>query len=150
MLFVLGFYSIEVVDEREEERRETGVVVSNHLSFLDVLVHCAMLDTPSFVAKESAIEVPLFGRFFSFMSCLLVPTRAHERAHSSRTGKQRTVTTAMIERQQRFDRLYEEHATSTVFPLPPLIVFSEGTTTNGVFMRTKHPAWFCPSQSSTC
>lgn len=137
MLFVLGFYHIEVEDERDGEALATGVIVSNHLSFLDVLVHCAILDTPSFVAKESATEVPLFGHFFSFMSCLLVPAHTHQRerggdgAHTLTDVRPGAVTAAMVERQRCFHQPHDESHQGAP-PLPPLVVFSEGTTSNGV------------------
>ncbi|TKY57733.1 Lysophospholipid acyltransferase LPEAT1 [Spatholobus suberectus] len=88
MFFVLGFYWItqsyriprtrienhtttQENNTRSEDMRRTGVIISNHVSYLDILYHMSS-SFPSFVAKRSVAKLPLVGLFSKCLGCVLV------------------------------------------------------------------------------
>eukprot|EP01134_Creolimax_fragrantissima_P003455 CFRG3455T1 len=94
---------------------ECPIIVVNHLSYIDVLV-LMKLYQPSFVAKNSIQYVPLIGAIAKCMQCmfLLAPRSNEEACATPATG----LTQSIVCRAQLND-------------MPPLVVFPEGTTTNG-------------------
>ncbi|KAK6115848.1 hypothetical protein DH2020_008117 [Rehmannia glutinosa] len=68
LLFVFGFYwicetrRVVEVDEQDqsEEVERPGAIVSNHISYIDILYHMSS-SFPSFVAKRSVAKLPLVG-----------------------------------------------------------------------------------------
>ncbi|KAL0391994.1 UNVERIFIED_CONTAM: Lysophospholipid acyltransferase LPEAT1 [Sesamum radiatum] len=90
VLFVFGFYWISetrkgnVVDEQlnseanepahedqSEEVERPGAIVSNHVSYVDILYHMSA-SFPSFVAKRSVAKLPLVGLISPFKNNSLV------------------------------------------------------------------------------
>jgi len=88
-----------------------GIIVSNHVSYLDIPVLMATF-APSFVAKQEVSNVPFIGMMAPCLQCVLVkrqdPVRRHEALE-----------------------IIRKRALSSDQTLPPLVIFSEGTVTNG-------------------
>ncbi|XP_073275710.1 lysophospholipid acyltransferase LPEAT1-like isoform X1 [Primulina huaijiensis] len=87
LLLVFGFYSIretslskDVVGQlnnepasmdQYEELERPGAIVSNHISYIDILYHMSS-SFPSFVAKRSVAELPLVGLISKCLGCVYV------------------------------------------------------------------------------
>ncbi|XP_058069121.1 lysophospholipid acyltransferase LPEAT1-like isoform X2 [Magnolia sinica] len=133
MLFMLGFYWIdefyltssgEDEDIDENERRERfedferpGVIVSNHISYLDILYHISSF-FPSFVAKKSVAKLPIVGFISKCIGCVYVQRESKSTDSKGVSGivKERVLAA----RQNKL--------------APLMLLFPEGTTTNGDFL----------------
>ncbi|RDX63713.1 Lysophospholipid acyltransferase LPEAT1, partial [Mucuna pruriens] len=79
MLFIFGFYWIPesiYTSQKEdkcqpEELERPGVIISNHVSHLDILYHMSS-SFPSFVAKRSVARLPLVGLISKCLGCVYV------------------------------------------------------------------------------
>ncbi|XWS21090.1 hypothetical protein CRYUN_Cryun30bG0025500 [Craigia yunnanensis] len=132
LLFLVGFYWIkethrdsantkensktEGINQSEEEERP-GAIVSNHVSYLDILYHMSS-SFPSFVAKRSVAKLPLIGLISKCLGCVYVQ---RESKSSDSKGVAGVVT----------DRVCEAHQNKSA---PMMMLFPEGTTTNGDFL----------------
>ncbi|TKY75135.1 Lysophospholipid acyltransferase LPEAT1 [Spatholobus suberectus] len=129
MLFVFGFYwipesfsahpnSVSQEDKHQpEELGRPGVIISNHVSYLDILYHMSS-SFPSFVAKRSVARLPLVGLISKCLGCVYVQ---RESKSSDFKGVSAVVT----------DRIREAHQNESA---PLMMLFPEGTTTNGEFL----------------
>ncbi|KAJ3696361.1 hypothetical protein LUZ61_000066 [Rhynchospora tenuis] len=118
MLFVFGFYWIVVEDRSNNEHVERpGAIVSNHVSYVDILYHMSS-SFPSFVAKASVAKLPLVGLISKCLGCIYVQ-------RESKTSDSKGVSGAVIERVQ------EAHQNKNC---PMMLLFPEGTTTNGEYL----------------
>lgn len=121
MLFTFGFYWIhetrlEFSNESEETERP-GVIVSNHVSYVDILYHMSSF-FPSFVAKRSVAKLPLVGLISKCLGCVYVQ---RESKSSEVKGVAGIVT----------ERIIEAHQNKLS---PMMMLFPEGTTTNGDYL----------------
>nr|XP_024389057.1 lysophospholipid acyltransferase LPEAT1-like isoform X3 [Physcomitrium patens] len=136
MLFIFGFYYIPVSyrtsatqnlhlgledseesKESEEKKSEfvrPGAIVSNHVSYLDILYHMSA-SFPSFVAKRSVARLPLVGLISKCLGCVYVQREYKSSDHKGVSG-------VVLERLQ---------AAHNDLKAPGLLLFPEGTTTNG-------------------
>lgn len=133
MLFVFGFYwiheSYQPIDlngnsnnehgskEQAEELERPGAVVSNHISYLDILYHMSF-SFPSFVAKRSVAKLPLVGLISKCLGCVYVQ-------RESKSPDFKGVSGVVNE------RIRESHHNKSA---PIMLLFPEGTTTNGDFL----------------
>ncbi|XP_024027756.1 lysophospholipid acyltransferase LPEAT1 isoform X2 [Morus notabilis] len=128
MLFVFGFYWInetyripeydsKSAAESEEEPGRPGAIVSNHVSYVDILYHMSS-SFPSFVAKRSVAKLPLVGLISKCLGCVYVQ---RESKSSDFKGVAAVVT----------ERAREAHENENA---PMMMLFPEGTTTNGDFL----------------
>lgn len=133
MLFVLGFYRInytyrnpDVVEKltkqsedknQHEEPERPGAIISNHVSYLDILYHMSA-SFPSFVAKRSVAKLPLVGLISKCLGCVYVQ---RESKSSDFKGVSGVVT----------ERVREAHQHKSA---PMMMLFPEGTTTNGDYL----------------
>ncbi|CAN1835834.1 Lysophospholipid acyltransferase LPEAT1 [Linum perenne] len=141
MLFVLGFYwiseSFRDLDEQEKSPPQDksssqdqaegknqsqpperpGAIVSNHISHVDILYHMSSSFT-SFVAKRSVAKLPLVGLISKCLGCVFVQ---RESKSSDFKGVAGIVT----------ERIKEAQENPSV---PMMMLFPEGTTTNGDFL----------------
>ncbi|KAL1534880.1 Lysophospholipid acyltransferase lpeat1 [Salvia divinorum] len=133
LLFVFGFYSIsdtsgsgevdgavitESADRNESEVLEGyGAIVSNHVSYLDILYHMSS-SFPSFVAKRSVAKLPLIGLVSKCLGCVYVQ---RESKSSDFKGVSGVIT----------ERVQEAHQNDFA---PKMLLFPEGTTTNGDYL----------------
>ncbi|KFK42481.1 hypothetical protein AALP_AA2G262600 [Arabis alpina] len=138
LLFVYGFYWIhescpnrdsdakatsDEIDEKgegvKEEAERPGVIVSNHVSYLDILYHMSA-SFPSFVAKRSVGKLPLIGLISKCLGCVYVQREAKSPDFKGVSG---TVN----------ERVREAHRNKSA---PTIMLFPEGTTTNGDYLLT--------------
>eukprot|EP00252_Welwitschia_mirabilis_P019784 TRINITY_DN467_c0_g1_i1.p1 TRINITY_DN467_c0_g1~~TRINITY_DN467_c0_g1_i1.p1 ORF type:complete len:421 (-),score=57.46 TRINITY_DN467_c0_g1_i1:537-1799(-) len=140
LLFNFGFYWIKVnhrvpsagswshegnlVKEVEENDADAdgnayrpGAIISNHVSYLDILYHMSA-SFPSFVAKRSVAKIPLVGLISKCLGCVYVQ-------RESKTSDFKGVSGIVVERLQA--------AHSNKFA-PMMMLFPEGTTTNGEYL----------------
>lgn len=131
VLFVsFGVYSIHTEkrpfsDEVPRQPESTGkayVIVANHLGYIDVLVLLCKFKG-SFVAKGELESTPIIGGLARALQCMFV-----RKGHS--------LTAQLIARVQSTYRCHEKRATCTGCPscMSKLVIFPEGTTTNGTAM----------------
>ncbi|KAK4487766.1 hypothetical protein RD792_001012 [Penstemon davidsonii] len=130
LLFVFGFYwirgtsrSIEVDGQfnnetaprdQSEELERPGAIISNHVSYLDILYHMYYC-FPSFVAKRSVAKLPLIGLISKCLGCIYVQ---RESKSSNFKGVSGVVN----------ERIQVAHQNKYA---PKMMLFPEGTTTNG-------------------
>ncbi|KAK4348746.1 hypothetical protein RND71_031501 [Anisodus tanguticus] len=133
MLFLFGFYwineSYRPIDlndnsnnengskEQAEELERPGAIVSNHISHLDILYHMSS-SFPSFVAKRSVAKLPLVGLISKCLGCVYVQ-------RESKSPDFKGVSGVVNE------RIREAHQNKSA---PIMLLFPEGTTTNGDFL----------------
>lgn len=129
MFFTMGFYwiqethrTVEQLDsksackEQSEEPERPGAIISNHISYLDILYHMSS-SFPSFVAKRSVAKLPLVGLISKCLGCVYVQ---RESKSSDAKGVSGVVT----------ERVIEAHQDN----FAPMMLFPEGTTTNGDYL----------------
>ncbi|VVB11551.1 unnamed protein product [Arabis nemorensis] len=140
LLFVFGFYWIHEsrrdsamdsnskttsseIDQKDEAVKEEperpGVIVSNHVSYVDILYHMSA-SFPSFVAKRSVGKLPLIGLISKCLGCVYVQREAKSPDFKGVSG---TVN----------ERVREAHRNKSA---PTIMLFPEGTTTNGDYLLT--------------
>ncbi|KAE9586764.1 hypothetical protein Lal_00004820 [Lupinus albus] len=129
LFFVFGFYSIthsslnlNPVTEKEDKHQpgdmeRPSVIISNHVSYLDILYHMSS-SFPSFVAKKSVSKLPFVGLISKCLGCVYVQ---RESKSSDSKGVSAVVT----------ERILEAHQNKSA---PLMMLFPEGTTTNGDFL----------------
>lgn len=123
MLFVLGFYWVEVRGRPCKSREARLVTVAPHSTFVDMLYITYAYNAPSAIGKIENIKIPLIGVFLRAAQCVLVD-------RESREGKDR----AMEEMKIRASNPKERH----------FVVFPEGTCTNRRMLITfKRGAFVC-------
>ncbi|KAL5704841.1 hypothetical protein ACHQM5_023212 [Ranunculus cassubicifolius] len=140
MFFVMGFYWTNETDrsiassenkteskEQSDESERPGVVISNHVSYLDILYHMSS-SFPSFVAKRSVAKLPLVGLISKCLGCVYVQ---RESKSSEAKGVSGVVTERIIEAHQ--DKF-----------APMMMLFPEGTTTNGDYLLPFKTGAFLP------
>lgn len=119
-LFLLGFYSIEEDmaslkfhshDTHAAHEQQPCIIVANHISYLEILYFMSTRFCPSFVMKKTCLKVPLVGYVAMKLGGVLVDREGGGETSASEVILQRT----------------REHPASA----QPLLIFPEGTTTNG-------------------
>ncbi|XP_039061709.1 lysophospholipid acyltransferase LPEAT1-like [Hibiscus syriacus] len=132
LLFVAGFYWINETPKDSsssqensknegthvsEENEPPGAIVSNHVSYIDILYHMSS-SFPSFVAKRSVAKIPFVGLISKCLGCVYVQ---RESKSSDFKGVAGVVT----------DRVHKAHQNKSA---PMMMLFPEGTTTNGDYL----------------
>ncbi|GAB4819331.1 hypothetical protein N2152v2_006377 [Parachlorella kessleri] len=128
-LFCLGFYKVEWIQvepgaaphSRRARRngRSPAAIVSNHCGWSDILVHMSR-SFPAFVARDATKNMPLIGLISQLMGCIYV-NREHKDPSSNGVA-------ALVK---------ERIKAAAEGKLPdsrPLLLFPEGTTTNGEYL----------------
>jgi len=115
---VFAFTSITIHDKRVKDKNgkaeDAPIIVSNHSSLMDILFITAYYDVvPSFVALEWIGELPFIGFIAKSMQSVFV---------NPKKGK-------------GIAKKIQEHADRwEVKGIPPIVIFPEGTTTNGKYL----------------
>ncbi|KAF2299903.1 hypothetical protein GH714_005906 [Hevea brasiliensis] len=103
--------------DQSAEPERPGAIISNHISYLDILYHMSS-SFPSFVAKRSVAKLPLVGLISKCLGCVYVQ---RESKSSDFKGVAGLVT-------ERVREAYQNRSA------PTMMLFPEGTTTNGDFL----------------
>eukprot|EP00798_Chlamydomonas_sp_ICE-L_P008403 gene8403-biopygen12439 len=124
-LLGLGFLSVSWIkldhlDIRKQAETETEapVIVSNHMGWSDILVHMSR-SWPAFVAKEGIDKVPIVGYISQHIGCIYAMRAIKETSKSAAVQLKDRIAAKAID------------PTSSV---RPMLVFPEGTTTNGRYL----------------
>eukprot|EP00798_Chlamydomonas_sp_ICE-L_P013063 gene13063-biopygen2929 len=124
-LFGLGFLSVSWIkldhlDVRKQAKTETEapVIVFNHMGWSDILVHMSR-SWPAFVAKEGIDKVPIVGYISQHIGCIYAMRAIKETSKSAAVQLKDRIAAKAID------------PTSSV---RPMLVFPEGTTTNGRYL----------------
>merc|ERR1719203_2074272 len=96
----------------KEDMNITPVIVSNHISYLDGLVLASTFHVPKVVAKSGSRDVPVMGKLMEEMEVVFVDRGS---------GDSKKATLDAI----------KEHCVQWKTGSRPLLIFPEGTTTNG-------------------
>ena len=121
-----GFWRIPTRGAFEAGRGGAHMVVANHCSVGDVLFAVYAL-APAFLAKAEATRIPYIGAAAAALGCVLVDRRSAASRAAARA--------AIAERAASCDR-----------DAPPLLIFPEGTTTNGLCLITWERGAFAPAR----
>ncbi|XP_047308167.1 lysophospholipid acyltransferase LPEAT1-like isoform X2 [Impatiens glandulifera] len=134
VLFIMGFYWIKEIrrdedvdggltcqgeckDQTDDSGGRQGVIISNHVSYLDILYTTSCF-FPSFVAKKSVAKLPLVGLICKCLGCVFVQ-------RESKSSNVKGVSGVVNE------RIREAHENEDA---PLILLFPEGTTTNGNYL----------------
>lgn len=121
----LRYVSVDNVPVPPPLNPTVPILISNHISYLDVLVLMA-LHTPAFLAKGSIRRVPVIGFLADAWQCLYTSFDDALQSASS-TFPQAHGTAMRI-------RIRQRKMMQNPILWPPLCIFPEGTTTNGRFL----------------
>lgn len=108
--------------------------VSNHVSFVDVLVHMA-LNFPSFVSREETGRTPLVGGIARAMECVFV-RREKVEGSGIDPGNAVRASQELARRARLRAQMVEDGRSDVDVQAPPVVVFAEGTTSNGKQLLT--------------
>ena len=130
-LLFIGFIRVRWIHLGESsspsESRVAGIV-SNHCSWCDILVHMSHF-FPSFVARSKTESMKIVGSISKSMGCLYVERSKTAADDAMKKGQSQGngVSVLVKERMQGMAHGRGEHQR-------PLLLFPEGTTTNGHFL----------------
>ncbi|GIL76376.1 hypothetical protein Vretifemale_5945, partial [Volvox reticuliferus] len=137
VLYCLGFWYIKWVYINADgslsnrppaglEERHFGGYVSNHCSWVDIVLYMSRL-FPSFVAKKDVSTLPLIGPISKSMQCLFVDREARLAMPGVDSGSTGQGTSQLV--RDRMLRKYDEQSAEL-----PMLLFPEGTTTNNRYI----------------
>ena len=116
-----GLRALHVQVEVEGRLPNSGLIVSNHLSYLDILAYSTALPCV-FVSKAEVEEWPIFGRYARWSGSVFV--RRHDRGDAARANVS---------------------VDETLKDGVPVILFPEGTTTDGQRVLRFHSTMLQPA-----
>lgn len=122
-------------------------IVSNHISWCDILLHMSR-SFPAFVARSQTRRMPIVGIISYMMGCLYVDREASARKRGSASGapsadsgstngsagSDSDAAGAQPRVSDAVRRRMDDVATGRLPGARPLLLFPEGTTTNGRFL----------------
>merc|ERR1712113_56623 len=108
----MGTYEPTENSYDEKDMKQTPLLVSNHMCYLDGLVLASVLGVPKIIAKQGTLNTPLLGRFAGEIGVIEVDRSDP----ASRTAA--------------IDAI-QAHVRSWEVGQRPLLLFPEGTTSNG-------------------
>jgi len=130
-LFLLGFLWISVNDEHKAKgRKSPAIIVSNHISFIEILFFLSQEEIPAFVMKKTCNSVPLIGS---------IATQFHGGVQVDNKSVGQRGTEIIRDKVRRMEK---ERRRNPGAYHQPLVIFPEGTTSNGsCFLRFRSGAF---------
>lgn len=116
-----GLRSIDVQLSVEGHRPQRGLIVSNHLSYLDILVYSAAVPCV-FISKADVADWPIFGRYATWAGSVFV--KRHDRSDAARANV---------------------NVGKSLDSGVPVVLFPEGTTTDGSRVLRFHSTMLQPA-----
>ena len=139
IFFIWGFYTmptkeIDIWDfwgDYEPTEQNKGVrspiIISNHVSWMDMFILLIIGESPSFLSKMSVKKIPLVGGY----------AKMHQVIFMDRNNKK--------DRENILGIIQERAEKAVEGKFNPMIIFPEGTTTNGrAMMKFKKGGFFLP------
>ncbi|KAL3639220.1 hypothetical protein CASFOL_017127 [Castilleja foliolosa] len=141
VLFAFGFYWISensrgndedethlnnaetASEDQSKELERPGAIISNHVSYLDILYHMSTFFS-SFVAKRSVAKLPLVGLISKCLGCIYVQ---RESKSSGFKGVSGVVN-------ERIREAHQSESAPKMMLFPESFSPTEGTTTNGEYL----------------
>lgn len=130
ILLASGIYNVEMIhatvkDYESNHRIPDGVdasipapiIVSNHITLLDAIYHTSSRHQPSFLAKKEVMKIPLIGTITRGFQSIFVNRDSRENKNEALTGLR--LRGKLIAEGKK---------------LPPIVIFPEGTSTNGDYL----------------
>lgn len=108
-----------------DDVKQTAILVSNHISYIDAMVLASVFGAPKVLAKAGTLQVPLLGRFAKEIGCIEVD-------RSNRNSRAATLDSIC------------EHSDAWRPGDRPLLLFPEGTTSNGAALLEFKKGAFTP------
>lgn len=109
-----------------QDTKKTSLIVCNHTSYFDMWVLLMIQENPSFLSKSSVAKIPIVG-FFAKMHQTIFLNRADRK-----------------EKSKILEKIEEKANLAAEGKVQPLLIFPEGTTTNGRgMMKWKRGAFVC-------
>ena len=108
LLGVAGFWKVKCIGEPQD----CSIIASTHCSWVDILYFLTAPELPSFVSKAAVKSIPLVGVVARAMQCIFI-----ERTND------RLAAVKEIENRYKNMKIHKG--------FPKLLIFPEGTTTNG-------------------
>lgn len=135
IFFIMGMYSMPTKIFRlndfwanykpVQDVSNPPLIISNHVSYLDMWMLLHLQENPGFLAKMSIRSLPIVGMMAMFHQCIFI--------NRDDPVERERITQSIVERV----KLVEEGK------MKPLLIFPEGTTTNGrALMKFKKGAFF--------
>lgn len=116
-----------VNDKIKEDIRLTPILVANHVCYLDGMVLAGIFGAPKVIAMAGTLQTPVLGTFASEIGVIEVDRRSKD----SRSATMEAIT---------------KHADSWTEGRRPLLLFPEGTTSNGDSMLDFKRGAFVPGK----
>eukprot|EP00298_Acanthocystis_sp_HF-20_P013522 c20393_g1_i1.p1 GENE.c20393_g1_i1~~c20393_g1_i1.p1 ORF type:complete len:230 (+),score=89.62 c20393_g1_i1:51-740(+) len=107
-------FKITHINPENKYKGDVPTIITNHTSFLDPFLLSVYLPLPSFIAKADVANYPIIGGMAKFFNSLFAK-------REEKGGK--GISELISERQKSFKKGYQ-----------PLVIFPEGTTTNGNYL----------------
>jgi len=111
-----------VISSPSDELRPCYTIVSNHLSMLDVFIHLQEFGPLSMLGKGTLSKIPIISIIIEQMNCLLYDHRTKSR---------------LLDMMKEREEIYNKDSSKS-----RLIIYPEGTTTNGKYLITMHRGAF--------
>mmetsp|Transcript_14241 Transcript_14241/g.15920 ORF Transcript_14241/g.15920 Transcript_14241/m.15920 type:complete len:278 (+) Transcript_14241:275-1108(+) len=108
----------EYLGQGYDKEERPCILVSNHTSWVDIVLFMYSKYFPSFVSKEAVGKIPLVKEVGAMLNCYYI------NRESTKETKDKIITD-LIQRQEDIDSGKDKF---------PLIIFPEGTTSNGLKM----------------
>jgi len=131
-LFALGFHWIKTVHTEitahsptyprvnalKNQNRPAPLILSNHVSWVDIFIYMTSLECPGFLAKSDVADYPLVGTIAKGLQAIFVQRESKENRDD-----------VVIKLKQRIKKFEEDPVTTS-----QVLIFPEGTTTNGEYI----------------
>jgi 1-acyl-sn-glycerol-3-phosphate acyltransferase len=164
LLYICGFYFINVVGDIPNKKSKKScccpkIIVSNHLSNIEIL-HLLTLPfydsttgnsvLPVFVTKESVFNIPFIGAITKDVLGSIGVSRTKRNSNGTHTNN---LTEQIIDRVNNCndndndndnDNENDSTGTTGTGPTGPIVIFPEGTTTNGTCLIEFKTGAFVP------
>ncbi|GAB5364731.1 hypothetical protein AAMO2058_000995200 [Amorphochlora amoebiformis] len=144
-LFCFGVWNIREVGTPYDSKKETVVIVSNHIGIHEILWFFSLY-TPGFVAKSGVSKVPIIGPICKALGSVFVYRKADRKIKKIKKNSEndRKKPPLVDEKNENKKSATEAMISMLSQKGKKLCIFPEGTTTNGLQMLKFRSGAFIP------